>query len=260
MLKNRYTKWCSTITASFFGHFPNKMQPYRGSMARLADLIAAFAVTHIAAGLLLYYANFPVFLDYVSEDGYIEYLTAFFLLLTALFCLFKSLFIRNRRHSIFLGLMAILFFFGFGEEISWGQRILGFETPQDLKRINSQQEFNVHNIMVEDVKLNKLIFGKILYGGLFIYFLGFNFLYKKKLWFRKQVDKTGIPLPAPIYSLLFVLSVMGVQTIRHGEKWELDEFAIACFALLCFLQPFNKTMQQRLAAKTPAGPPGYSNN
>lgn len=256
MIKNGYTGWYSTLKP-----FPLAQSAKEMKLAQvLAGFICVFAVMHILAGLFLYYANFPLFLDYVSEDGYIEYLTAFFLLLTSLYCLFKSLYIRNRWHSIFFGLMALLFFFGFGEEISWGQRIFGFETPEGLKRINSQQEFNVHNIMVEEVKLNKLIFGKILYTGLFIYFLGFNFLYKKKLWFRKLVDKTGIPLPAPAYSLLFILSVIGVQFIQHGEKWELDEFAIACFAFLCLLQPYNKKMQQRLAAKTPSGPPDYSNN
>ncbi|MCB1121119.1 MAG: hypothetical protein KJT03_06205 [Verrucomicrobiae bacterium] len=40
----------------------------------------------------------------------------------------------------------ILFLFGAGEEISWGQRIFGFETPPAIREINGQDEFNVHNI------------------------------------------------------------------------------------------------------------------
>jgi hypothetical protein len=256
MTKNGYTDLYNTIKAIPLAQSAKEMKLSQV----VAGFICVFGVTHILAGLLLYYANLPVFLNYVNEDGYIEYLTAFFLLLTSFYCMFKSLHIRNRWPSTFFGLLAILFFFGFGEEISWGQRLFGFETPEELKKINTQQEFNVHNIMVEDVKLNKLIFGKILYVGLFFYFLGFNFLYKKKIWFRKLIDKTGIPLPAPIYSLLFLLSVIGVQFIQHEGKWELDEFAVACFAFLCFLQPFNKNMQQRLAPKTPAGPPEYRNN
>jgi len=35
-----------------------------------------------------------------------------------------------------------------GEEISWGQRILGLETPEALDRINHQGETNIHNIPV----------------------------------------------------------------------------------------------------------------
>lgn len=32
------------------------------------------------------------------------------------------------------------------EEISWGQRLLGFSTPRPLERVNVQEEFNLHNL------------------------------------------------------------------------------------------------------------------
>lgn len=36
-------------------------------------------------------------------------------------------------------------FFVAGEEIAWGQRILGFGTPEPLEEINEQEEVTVHN-------------------------------------------------------------------------------------------------------------------
>lgn len=42
--------------------------------------------------------------------------------------------------------LAIVFFIAFGEEISWGQRILGIETPESLEGINDQGETNLHNL------------------------------------------------------------------------------------------------------------------
>jgi Ni/Fe-hydrogenase subunit HybB-like protein len=45
----------------------------------------------------------------------------------------------------YLGL-AIVFFVAFGEEISWGQRILGLETPESLESLNDQGETNLHNL------------------------------------------------------------------------------------------------------------------
>ncbi|MGB8983581.1 MAG: hypothetical protein WCC12_17060, partial [Anaerolineales bacterium] len=51
------------------------------------------------------------------------------------------------KQLIYLGL-ALLFFFGAGEEISWGQRILGFETPETLAQVNKQDELNLHNLSV----------------------------------------------------------------------------------------------------------------
>lgn len=37
------------------------------------------------------------------------------------------------------------------EEISWGQRIFGFETPELLQRYNLQKETNIHNLLVGPV-------------------------------------------------------------------------------------------------------------
>lgn len=43
----------------------------------------------------------------------------------------------------------VMVFFG-GEEINWGQRIIGFETPAFLANLNTQGEFNLHNIREYD--------------------------------------------------------------------------------------------------------------
>ena len=42
--------------------------------------------------------------------------------------------------------LAGVFFFGFGEEISWGQRFLGIDTPPALAELNEQDEINLHNL------------------------------------------------------------------------------------------------------------------
>ena len=47
--------------------------------------------------------------------------------------------------GLFLLLIALALFALGGEEISWGQRLLGFQTPQAIKEINTQDEFTFHN-------------------------------------------------------------------------------------------------------------------
>jgi hypothetical protein len=51
------------------------------------------------------------------------------------------------KYLAYLGL-ALLYFFGGGEEISWGQRIFGIEEPAGLAEENVQQELNVHNLAI----------------------------------------------------------------------------------------------------------------
>ncbi|RJP51489.1 MAG: hypothetical protein C4557_07890 [Anaerolineaceae bacterium] len=88
-----------------------------------------------------------------DEDRYFENMGAISLFIAAGIS-FYTLYIswKNRRVTgifwgrqlIYLGL-ALLFFVGGGEEISWGQRIFGIEQPE-IMATNTQDELNVHNL------------------------------------------------------------------------------------------------------------------
>lgn len=88
------------------------------------------------------------------EDGIIEYLSGIFFFIAAIisfyhFFVVSSLdriyFLHARRNYLIL-LLGLFFLFCAGEEISWGQRILGLETPEYMIRENAQKEFNFHNL------------------------------------------------------------------------------------------------------------------
>jgi hypothetical protein len=90
----------------------------------------------------------------IPEDHYFEIVGAFSFLVTSILFFYGFLLARRTldkswvslaKQLIYVGL-ALLFFFGAGEEISWGQRLLGFETPQALSQVNRQEEFNLHNL------------------------------------------------------------------------------------------------------------------
>lgn len=52
----------------------------------------------------------------------------------------------NRWAAALYLLFAAMMVFSAGEEISWGQRVVDFETPVELLDINKQDEFTLHNI------------------------------------------------------------------------------------------------------------------
>lgn len=90
----------------------------------------------------------------LPEDHYFELVGASSFFVTSLLFLYGFRLSRKTldkswvslvKQIIYLGL-ALLFFFGAGEEISWGQRILGFQTPETLSEVNRQEEFNLHNL------------------------------------------------------------------------------------------------------------------
>ena len=85
----------------------------------------------------------------MGEDGPIEWLQ-FACLLGA--CLFatriavRSRGIESKGARTALWTLAILLALAVGEEVSWGQRIFGFQTPADLEAINDQRETTLHNL------------------------------------------------------------------------------------------------------------------
>lgn len=50
-----------------------------------------------------------------------------------------------------LVILAAVALFAFGEESSWGQHILNFETPEKMEAINIQKEVNVHNLNIAEM-------------------------------------------------------------------------------------------------------------
>lgn len=60
----------------------------------------------------------------------------------------NSFFGRQTKRNVFWGLLAVLMFVCCGEEASWGQHLIGFETPEVLAQLNAQDELNIHNLWI----------------------------------------------------------------------------------------------------------------
>lgn len=117
------------------------MKNYNSKLFYIAILIIAIFVTY---SFFLRESSTEDILLYGDEDGIIEYLT-FFSFLIASFFYYLS---YRKNKSIFLLSLSLLMFLACGEEISWGQRIIGYGTPDFINRNNVQHEFNIHNIEV----------------------------------------------------------------------------------------------------------------
>jgi hypothetical protein len=114
---------------------------------RPAATVALFAVLAALAGG---WAATTLRLEGYEEDGLLESATAVVLLVCA--SLLASGIRRadaiDRRLGVGVTTLAIVCFLLLMEEISWGQRILGFETPDEIGQINAQQETNLHSMFV----------------------------------------------------------------------------------------------------------------
>ena len=201
-----------------------------------------FVLVHIIIGIVLYFTNLDLFVIYVEEDRYIENLTALILFAAAFHFLWKAIKSNNKLLKASCALLFLLFLFGGGEEISYGQRIFGFDTPDNYAKMNRQGEVTVHNLKINGVDINRVIFSTVLYVSAFIYFIGLPILYRKSKWLR-----TGkyfmVPVPKLIHGILFTLFFLLILVTESDIKgcWEIEEFNLVSFLYLSFLFQQNKT-------------------
>ena len=139
------------------------------------------------------------------EDYWVENLTAVWFLLAGLLLFVTTLVERSffRRCVYILGAMAMVF--AAGEEISWGQRIFGFATPDFLMHLNEQKEFTVHNIA------NKL-FDIIWLNGTLILCMTTS-----AAFFASKDRLFGIPLPSIPLMLGFLIVISYESGANPGE-------------------------------------------
>lgn len=107
----------------------------------------------------------------VSENGGVEIVQFFITLLGSILGLFSVYWALKNRAEVWLLIWCLCFslgcFYIAGEEISWGQWIFYWKTPEAWSLINDQGETNIHNISSWfDQKPKILILFGILVGGM----------------------------------------------------------------------------------------------
>ena len=113
---------------------------------------------------------------FTVEDGFLEWSSVVFLMTAGFYSLQRAIKLKGKNKPL-MALTAFGIFlvcvFGSGEEISWGQRLFNIESTGVFKELNTQGETNLHNLKINGVSINKLIFGKILSLAILIYLLSF---------------------------------------------------------------------------------------
>jgi hypothetical protein len=124
------------------------------SSSKISPVYLLFLIAGLFFYLPLYSSDLSFIWGITKEDALYENAGALFFLLTSL--AFLVTYIRSKKgnnfywfstkKNIFFLLLALLFFVGFGEEISWGQRLFHLNTPEYIQTHNMQGEINLHNL------------------------------------------------------------------------------------------------------------------
>ena len=215
---------------------------------RIEKFIIVFVFVLMIFGIIAALVNKTWFLNsYVEEDGLIEWLTELPLFIIFIACMWYLIRFTKRKNFwffiiyLFIGLGS---FFVFGEEISWGQRIFNFKTSEYFQEHNSQDEENIHNLVLDGEKLNKIIFTDTLIAGVVVYLIIFPLLYSRNQKFKNLVDKAALPLPT-VAQVIACILVFILSFLTFDPKGaELLEFGGCFMFMLIILYPLNKQARQ----------------
>ena len=164
-----------------------------------------------AAAVFLTYFNRPLYRFVTMEDGPVEWSQFIFY---ALACV-AGAGVAYKRFRVGHPWQALLFlgfafanFFIAGEEIAWGQRIFGLQTPDELKAINHQGEITIHNIQIVQNAFNFVLFLAGAYGSI-AYFANL------KLRFERYGDQANYLLVPPLFLVPAFMVLFGYKFIRY---------------------------------------------
>jgi len=248
----------------------------KGTFGNIGPTQILALILVIAPYFILFLPKEPFF-ALTREDGFLENVSAVYYLVAALGCFLlflkakyfknpadRSVYSNPARRYVFLGL-GLLFFVSLGEEISWGQRLLGYNTPEAIAARNVQGEFNFHNLeffnprtMDETPKegLAAIFTARRVFIALFGFYL---FILPLAVMFsdgmRRLLKAFYIPVPPLWMGLLYagnIILFMGLnrifadnQMLKNGIS-EVEELNIAFllmlipFTFLRFPQLFRK--------------------
>ena len=151
------------------------------------------------------------------ENSFFELMTLFYLSI-AIFITFE------KKKYLF---MVLLIFF-FLEESSYGQWFFFFETPEWLKTINVQKEFNFHNIRLwDDFDLESLLVLAVL-----IFAVISPIMYKSER--IKELFIFSWPYSIEV-GLLFVLTLLFGSELPGSPSEEVFEYGVSFILMKSFL-------------------------
>ena len=150
-----------------------------------------------------------------TEGGFIEYGTSLAFLLTAIFAFPIGKFFLTNKDK-FLGYLYYFLSFSFFlvgmEEISWGQKLIGFESSEFFQNYNSQEEITLHNLIWINEFLDK--------GLMFVALIaGISCLVYKLISQAKNNYRTKFIIPRWFLASFFLIVFLFFYLVEYIEFW-----------------------------------------
>ncbi len=208
-------------------------------------VIFLFLAIYISRTHLFYFES-----AMVAEDGFFQWMIFYTLLFASVMCFYRASILKPFRGGIFATCLILsgIVFLGFAmDEISWGQRIIGFHSPLFFQTHNTRMQVNIHHLVINGFHLNNIIFTlaiKIL-ASLYFIVMPFFYVHSKYEKIKRFVNRFAIPLPRYTQTGAYLILAGLVSLIPSDLRYVIFEFGFYWILVLMMYNPLNDEVFSR---------------
>jgi hypothetical protein len=205
--------------------------------------------------LLLIFLALAIYTQYfeavmVSEDGFFQWITFFTLLFSSLMSFYRANILkpfRGKPFSLYLIILGFIFLIFALDEVSWFQRVLGFNSPLFFQKYNTNKQFNFHHLIIYGININNLVFTLSVKFLATLYFLVLPFFYNKINKVKNVINRFAIALPRYTHTGAYLVLTVMVALIPSDQRTVIFEFGFYWILVLMMYNPLNDEVFSRIS-------------
>ena len=220
---------------------------------KLEQIVFGFIFLIVALGVFFSHSDRLLFeKSWIGDKGWVEVFIIIGMILNMLVNIYRANILRPFRSNLFITctwLLALAFFIGLGEKISWGQSFFDFQSPDFFVRYNIYGETNFRHLKLVNWSMGESLFDQLFKPIMIFYFLLLPFLYEKWSSVKKLVDQLGFPLARLYHLVAYVMVILLCEGMAGNGSVQILEFGGCWIILLVFCRPYNRKLFSRVSFK-----------
>lgn len=199
----------------------------------------------------MYHArNNPMYFEseLAVEGGPLQWLIISTLLFASVMCFYRASILKPFRGgvfaacSVFTGIVFLAFAL---DEMSWGQIIFHYPTPEFIKVRNALGEMNIRHLVIAGFEITDIIFTLGIKILATLYFIVLPFFYSRLDQIKNFVNRFAIPLPRYTQTGAYAVAAILMSFIPSALRYIVFELVFYWILVLMMYNPLNDEVFSR---------------
>jgi hypothetical protein len=182
------------------------------------------------------------------EGGPLQWLIICTLLFASAMCFYRASILKPFRGGVFAtcSIISGFVFLAFAmDELSWGQVIFNYKTPEFIAVRNSLGGMNIRHLVVGGFELTDVVFTLGIKILATFYFIVLPFFYSRLEKIKNFVNRFAIPLPRYTQTSAYVVAAILMSFIPSTLRHIVFEFVFYWILVLMMYNPLNEEVFSR---------------